>query len=667
MQAKDKVFFAEMARESHDYRPDIDGLRTVAVLSVLFYHLGVAPVTGGYIGVDVFFVISGYLISRKIVADVEANRFSFRSFYLARVRRILPALLATVAITFAASALVLSPGVFQELARSSIAAVFSVSNILFWTISGYFDSDSTLKPLLHTWSLGVEEQFYLFWPMLVVGVFRFGKRIAGLVVVLAAALSLIAAQIALSADASAAFFLLPFRIWELAIGAALLWLPQRRSTPNFVAELGMVAGLAMIAAAATSFNKTSPFPGLYAVLPCAGAALAIQSGGARYSSRLLTNPVSVWIGKISYSLYLVHWPLIILTKYVLMRDLRPVEQAVLFALSIALAQAMYAFVEQPFRARRKNEFAVKPKALLASVAIAAVIVVAPALNAWSSAGWTWRLGRKAAIVEGVSNPRKFHTEYYGGAGCKLPRCETTPGAPRKAYVIGDSHARALYAGLAASFPDVNFIIFGPDSCPLYTIRFGLHRDPHAKACQRTRKLAFAEIAAGDAPVFMMQHWAARWKSEHFNVNGEGPALKLRSRRKFARFVSDELAGVKALIGAQPLTVIGGWPRYDAPSSPLDCISRPLQQTACDTSDLSTPVIAEQRRLNRLLSAAIDGRFRLIDPYDYLCDEKRCRNFDSAHQPIYSDRTHLSSWGSEFLVAAMKPDLDAAMAEPTGGS
>jgi len=655
-----------MARESHDYRPDIDGLRTVAVLSVLLYHLGVAPITGGFIGVDVFFVISGYLITRKIVADIELNRFSFRSFYLARVRRILPALLATAAITFAAGAVVLSPGVFEELARSSIAAVFSVSNILFWTISGYFDSDSTLKPLLHTWSLGVEEQFYLFWPMLLVGAFRFGKRIAGFVVVLAAALSLIAAQVALGADASAAFFLLPFRIWELAIGAALVWLPRRNSTPNVVLELGLVAGLAMIAAAAILFNKTSPFPGLYAVLPCAGAALAIQSGAARYSSKLLTNRVSVWIGKISYSLYLVHWPLIILTKYVLMRDLRPVEQAGLFALSIALAQLMYAFVEQPFRARRRNEFAVKPKALLATVGAAVVIVVTPALNAWSSAGWAWRLGKRAAIVEGVQNPRNFHTEYYGGAGCKLPRCETAPGASRKAYVIGDSHARALYAGLAASFPDVNFIIFGPDSCPLYTIKYGLHRDPHVKACQRARKLAFAEIAAGDAPVFMMQHWAARWKSEHFNVNGKGPALKLRSRRKFAHFVSDESMRVKALIGPQPLILIGGWPRYDAPSSPLDCISRPLQQTTCDTSDLSTPVIAEQRKLNRLLSTAINGRFILIDPYAYLCDQKRCRNFDRAHRPIYSDRTHLSLWGSEFLVAAMKPDLEAAMAAPMRG-
>lgn len=646
---------------TNSYRPDVDGLRTVAVMSVLLYHLGISAVSGGFVGVDVFFVISGFLITRKIVDDVEAGHFSFSEFYLARVRRIFPALVVTVALVFVASALVLSPGVFQEFARTAIASVLSVSNVLFWMTSGYFDADSSLKPLLHTWSLGVEEQFYLIWPLALVVLYRWGTRkIAVTGVVFLLVVSFAAAVVNLESDPSGTFFMLPFRMWELAIGGLLAFLPRPQRLPAPLKEVGLLAGLGMIVVAATAYSKTTPFPGLSAALPVVGAALAIYFGEARFSSHLLTNPLSVGIGKISYSLYLVHWPMIVLTKYVLMRALTAAEMVQMLVACLLLAYLMYRFVEQPFRRRGEAGFRVPGRAVVAAVAIMSVAIVAPAYSAWSQNGWPWRLGERAAILDGIKKPADLRIAYYGGKGCPRPICFTSPDAKRKVYLVGDSHARALHAGLVRWFPDTNFVIVAPDACPLYTTVYGLHKDINSKGCLAGRKLAFKEISRGDAPVLLTQHWAARVISKHFRDDGNGDEVRYSGHLEFAKFVGREIEGVKALIKGQPLVVLGGLPRYAAPSSPLDCISRPYQTSSCDRSRYSNGTVAEHLSINRALSASLAGKVGFLDPFDFLCRDGECRNFDDEGRTLYADTTHLTGWGAEFLVERMKPALAKAL-------
>lgn len=289
-----------------DYRPEIDGLRAVAVLPILLFHLDFAPFSGGFVGVDVFFVISGYLITRIVKRDLEAGRFSFRGFYSRRIRRLFPALLATLALTLGAGYLVQIPASFARLASSTLYATFSLANVQFWWTSSYFDEASGLKPLLHTWSLSVEEQFYLLWPALLWLTIRRGRRLAPCAIALLSVATLVWAEITLISDASKAFFLMPFRIWEFGLGALLVWLPAGLQTRRAAREAALALGLAAIAWAVFTYDHETAFPGLAAVAPCAGAALCIMAGNPRTLGGLLRNRVAVGIGKLSYSIYLVH-------------------------------------------------------------------------------------------------------------------------------------------------------------------------------------------------------------------------------------------------------------------------------------------------------------------------------------------------------------------------
>ena len=291
-----------------NYRPDIDGLRAIAVGSVILYHFDVWPFTGGFVGVDVFFVISGYLITNLIVKEINAGEFSFGNFYIRRARRLLPAFFVVLAITFYFGVLVFGAKDLKALGESTMYAIFSLSNFHFWSIADYFDTSTKLKPLLHTWSLSVEEQFYLFWPLTIVLLFRLPRLVAPIVLALMSISSLALAVFWIrSGDGVTAFYLLPARIVEFGFGAALVWIP-RFVVPAFYREMALVSGLGMILASVLLYTEETPFPGFASLLPCLGAALAIFGGMAPMSGIILRNPVAVWIGKTSYSSYLIHWP-----------------------------------------------------------------------------------------------------------------------------------------------------------------------------------------------------------------------------------------------------------------------------------------------------------------------------------------------------------------------
>jgi peptidoglycan/LPS O-acetylase OafA/YrhL len=383
-----------------DYRPDIDGLRAVAVLSVLLYHVGFTSFSGGFVGVDVFFVISGFLITRLIVGEVARGTFSFANFYARRARRIFPALFFTLLACFCAAFVLFPPEHMRSFAGSLVYAVLSLSNVWLYRESGYFDADAIFKPLLHTWSLSVEEQFYLAWPLLLVWLCgRKHKAAAPALLVVLGISSLVLAQRALD-DPAAAFYFPQYRVVEFAAGAILVWLGAFRPRSDLVVEALLLLGLALIAYSAFAFDTRTAFPGVHAMVPCMGAALVIFAGQARYLGRVLSNPLSVGIGLVSYSLYLVHWPLIVFYRYYRIVDLTPAERWMLVAVSIGAAVLMYRFVEKPFRRPARP---LSAPAFGLACAMCSLAICLPAADAWGNGGWSWRF---AAAYEAAFDPAR---------------------------------------------------------------------------------------------------------------------------------------------------------------------------------------------------------------------------------------------------------------------
>ena len=464
------------------YIPHIDGLRAIAVLSVLVYHAGL-PLPGGYLGVDIFFVISGFLITRLLRNELLATgRIEYRAFYLRRIRRLLPASFAMLAATAAGSAVLLAPHDFVAFAKSMIAAIFSASNILFFLESGYFSAASELKPLLHTWSLSVEEQYYLLWPFLLFWVFRrWGDRGA-----LVLTVALIAGGIALNLAASfepivgiagigerafgeevrsAMFYLLPFRAYELGIGALLVWLMEFNRPSGPIRSALCAAGFAAISASLLYFTAETPIPSYYALLPCFGAAALIYAGDAPFLGRVLTNPISAGIGQISYSLYLVHWPIIALYTYWALDLPALPDSLILIAVSIGLAIALYMLIEKPCRVTTAVDYrAMASSRITRHLAGGAVALVALGAGIGSFDGWAWRLSplRKQTYLA-IKDPALFNVEYYGGRGCRvsgpLNSCELNPTSRKAIRLIGNSHARHYIAGILREFPDRRLIFF----------------------------------------------------------------------------------------------------------------------------------------------------------------------------------------------------------------
>jgi peptidoglycan/LPS O-acetylase OafA/YrhL len=427
--------------------PAITGLRAVAVISVLLFHLGFNAFGGGYVGVDVFFAISGYLITLIILNELERlDRLDLKKFYTRRLYRLLPALLVMLLATFAASASILSVEHFSRFASSLLFAVLSGSNLLFWSERGYFDVLGDFKPLLHTWSLGVEMQFYFVWPFLLIFAWKAGRRIVALIVTVCA-LSFAAN---LMADPTSAFFLTPFRMFEFGLGALAIW-GKRIRLAWWLEELALAVGLLMILMAVFSFTPKTPFPSYNALLPVLGAALAICFGRARYVGLLLRNPIAIDIGLISYSLYLVHWPLITLFRYWKFSDITLLEKLLLAGGSFILAALSYRFIEQPFRAGR---FKNARSNVVLGLSISTILLI---FAVEARDGWPWRFekiytttlrAQEAAKVEEIKSYCRIEKGLEGNCDFKK--------RPRF-LMLGDSHLRAWSYAFTHTFPDAQFV------------------------------------------------------------------------------------------------------------------------------------------------------------------------------------------------------------------
>src|SRR5687767_11476762 len=331
-----------MSSSSPAYRPDIDGLRAVAVLAVLAFHAFPHAAPGGFAGVDVFFVISGFLISGIILEDLQRGRFSLADFYWRRVRRLFPALILVLLACLALGWLVLLPDEFSRLGKHVAAGAGFIANLAFWREAGYFDWSAELKPLLHLWSLGVEEQYYLVWPLLLL---FFRRWTLGLIVgigVLSFALNLYMT----AKYPSAAFYLPMTRFWELLVGSFLAW----KTTEGRFGNLKSACGAMLVIAGLVLLNGERAFPGWWALLPVLGTALLISAGPTAWVNRtILAHPAAVYVGLISYPLYLWHWPLLSFARVVEQGEPGALTKTVLLMASFVLAWATYQFVEKPIR------------------------------------------------------------------------------------------------------------------------------------------------------------------------------------------------------------------------------------------------------------------------------------------------------------------------------
>ena len=436
------------------YRPDIDGLRAIAVVPVVLYHAGVSGFTGGYVGVDIFFVISGFLITGIIHRELMEGRFSILRFYERRARRILPALFGVVVAGLIAGWFMLSPVDYNEMGQSILSALFFVSNMWFWQNSGgYFDGATDYLPMLHTWSLAVEEQFYIIFPLLLMLLYRVGRRLLLPTIVLLVAGSLVVAIWAAPRMPSASFYLLPTRIWELGIGSLLALGLLPSAAPKALREGVGALGLVAVLAPVFLYDGSTTFPGLAALPPVLGAGALIWAGtaGQVLASRLLALRPMVWIGLISYSLYLWHWPIMAFVRNrTFSVEMEPALQVITIAASVLAGWLSWRFVERPFRVPvREGGLTRGPVFGLSGIGMAGLSALAGAVAVTGGmATQRFSTEQLAAIPpESLRNP--YRATCFGARPasefCTFGNSD--PEVPVTWFLWGDSHADALLPAL----------------------------------------------------------------------------------------------------------------------------------------------------------------------------------------------------------------------------
>ncbi len=355
------------------YRPDIDGLRGIAVLSVMFFHADFSIFEGGYIGVDIFFVISGFLITNLILNEIKNGKFRLQDFYLRRARRLFPALFLTIFFCFPFIFFIFTPPYIEEFGESLIYVIFFLSNIYFWLDVGYFSFSAELKPLLHTWSLAVEEQFYILFPIFFLFILQWGVKRITYLLILILLFSFFISEWGVMNNKSSTFYLLPTRGWEILLGAlASIYLLNKKSFKhNKTREIISIFGLLMIGFSLFVFDNNTPFPGKYTLIPTLGTVLIIIASTKRtFVHKLLCIKPLIYTGLISYSLYLFHYPILAFYKYTSFDDMNELILVLICIGSIFIAYASWKFVEMPFR--NKNLY--KSKTIL-SVSFICILII----------------------------------------------------------------------------------------------------------------------------------------------------------------------------------------------------------------------------------------------------------------------------------------------------
>ena len=621
-------------KTSTAYRADIDGLRALAVLAVLFYHLGLPLFTGGYVGVDVFFVMSGYLITGLVQHEMEQGRFAFGNFFLRRIRRLMPALLLVLVPTTVAAFVLLYPEDMHSFAASLSVQFLSLQNVSFLSEGDYF-LGSAGKPLLHTWSLAVEEQFYLFWPLTLLLTGRLAAKrqpllIGGLLVA-----SFLANLAAMSISPKASFYLLPPRAWELGLGG-LIALLERRGHLRLAAGRTAVAaaGLAGIVVSIFAFSHATPFPGYAALLPVLSTALVIVAGigGPHGLTGLLSHPLAVRVGLISYPIYLWHWPILAYCHHLKIDPAAPLPALAIVAATLALSEATFRLVESPIRERR---WLPTSRSLLLAVGTAATLLTAAAVHTLLTDGAAYRYPPTArAYLTAAMDSRSsrcglvFRTLHPQEPVCTLAAAT----APQQRLLLwGNSHGDMWSPVLEAA-----------------ASAHGASLSLNARNCRATTDSDFCSAALqGEIVAYAQQErmtdvvLASTW----YGALG----------RPDDRFEA-ELTDVVGQLVKAGLRV---WLVLDAPSDagfdPLVAFGKNPAAPQFGLKPLADYLkVKERERALFTRIAALHGarQVGIIDPSSGLCDDQFCYG-GTAERPWYRDTDHVTDAGAATAQSAFE--------------
>jgi len=645
------------------HRSDIDGLRAFAIVPVLCFHAGLG-LPGGFVGVDIFFVISGYLISSILLRDCANGHYSILGFYDRRIRRIFPALVAVLIATTVAALFILLPSELRSYASSLLYAVLFSSNLWFWSTTNYFGDPNIDIPLLHTWSLAVEEQFYILWPLVVMVLAKLPRRHALALVIVALVASLLLSQWLTVKSPTTAFYLLPSRAWELLIGAALALLPPADARHRRWLRWAGVLGLVLIGYAVLFFYETMLFPGFWALVPCIGTALLLYSGSAGGpAARLLSWRPLVAIGLISYSLYLWHWPILSLSQLWLGHALTLPEKLAAVAASVLLAGLSWRYVEQPFRHARERSSAAQWRT--AATGLAAIAVFAA-------------LGSAMLATKGLPQRLPALALHYDEAGRSFPRgklpgcalidaaaparldkaCFAAATPTPSAILWGDSHAMQLKDALATrlatrgvALRSVTKTGCGPFAGAVQLDQVG---DPNP-ACATFNARMLADIVAH--PEIREVYISGRWgkflgpgaggaANGYLRLHAGEPHDSTISRRAFIASVDTTVATLQR--AGKTVTLIGPSPEFA--TSVSKCMARQAWRghdyPACDSDLGKRPEIVAANAILRAIATARHVAY--VDLLGRLCVGLRCPTGRDTTL-FFRDENHLSTAGAEFAL------------------
>lgn len=649
-----------MTKNPHiKYRADIDGLRAIAIISVIAFHFYSSVLPSGFIGVDVFFVISGYLITKIILKEQQENLFSFQNFYLRRIRRIFPALFFMLFCSSVLAFLILANSDMIWFARSLHYASLQISNFFFQRSVDYFDQNTDSGPLLHTWSLGVEEQFYLLLPLLLVILRHFKKDENSIFYTLLALsiISLIASQYLVLTNQKVAFYSILSRFWELGIGC-LIAFSKVRSVKIKGANFLSAIGFAMIILAVFVI-KYSSFPGITALLPCLGAALIIVSGENNKTaiSNFLSRSPFTFIGKISYSLYLWHLPIIVFYQnYTNHIKFTLNEILVIMPILFIISYLSWRFIENPFRKSSreygKNPTIFKHPFLLALLAILFMSAISKSIQ--KTGGMPFRLAPNSLLND--SDLAEYGTSAAGkfcGIAKKssaLPELENCVFGENKksfeAVLFGDSHA-SHYAPAIEKWANINHLSIATSyvfSCPPF-----LTKEPDQtkdQQCNDFRVKIWQDLS--QRPHIKYVFFASSW----YDIV---PENKEDFRKKFSETIERLTALNKTII------VLGRVPNFVTPGgTPLKCLeknSAPIQKILPNKNDTCTsqPLsnFDQQLEFESIMKEVVSKHKNILfyDPFSFFCDSKECRS-DKDDTLLYADSGHMNK-NSIKLLPSMK--------------
>ncbi|MBV1868977.1 MAG: acyltransferase [Marinosulfonomonas sp.] len=631
------------------YRREIDGLRAVAVIPVILFHAGFTIFSGGYVGVDVFFVISGYLITTIILNELEQGKFSILRFYERRARRILPTLFFVMLCCIPCAWMWMLPSQFEDFSQSLVAVTIFASNILFWRESGYFDAASEEKPLLHTWSLAVEEQYYLFFPILLILLWRFGRNPVLYSIVAISVFSLLLSEWGWRNSSTANFYLIPTRAWELLAGSICAFLQLGKATKSNNALSAF--GLALIVFSIFIYDDSTPFPSLYALAPVVGTALIILYGAREtWVARLLSLKAFVGIGLISYSAYLWHQPLFAFAR---IRSLNVPEQWLMLVLaiaSLALAYLSWRFVEQPFR-NGKTKYSFTRKQIFSLFGTIGIVFIFLGTFALGQVPTLIEINHpnlefKPVSVDEVAERKRCVGFEKIGVNAK---CEIIGEGSKLVVVWGDSHAGNLKRSIGVH-PDYSFLVISHNGCPPVTSVVRIDQPLSDLSCTDIQTLGlYADFITSLKPstVVLMARWTmyqngqqsqGRLNDEHHFLT-DGP--KGRTSAEYsAALLEQNLHKTVDLLGKHSKIIIAS----QAPDlNFLDERSRILlSEYPRQTSDLWHT--KETLMMNGLEKR---GDVRILNSKSEFCSSEVCFLRLNGHL-LYIDDNHLSQLGAGMI-------------------